>query len=882
MGYNIEYFRNQISMFKLEAFDMKKAIILIQKLRLYYQITKDKNLYYLSVDFVKYCYDKNNLDARILLYKIYFLVMSEENDLTETMKLLKKINSGLRYYKANDIRLYLLIIYEKARIIDNKKQLEKYLKNLKQFSNEYSISYVYQADLMLDNGYSEEEVFLLLKVAVKLNGKSALLYECLYRYFKINKIEMCDFKILNSTIKWAIRKGFNIEDIVKTNIEVLSQNINIKFAIIIYDIVADDELLKAICEYFITNNNLENEAFEFYKTAMKKQMQINGLNKIFITASAYNGYENISNFYMKTYLSNNQIDSDIDSFIFHILLTKEHLAELVNTNKEKIELYIKNLIEKNCFNEYELSAFKYVILNQNEFNLTKEEIIFISKVIFENLFLYKIEMTHSKNECIVIIDTNKNYILKYDINNNKAIIKSASSEFSYYLYNKELDTITSKEIRVKPMIYSYDIDIYLYFYNNNFSSEELYIFLTNYYFDENASNINVKELFTKTLSISSLSQNFRRRINTYLAQINIVDNDFEKALINIDNISYTNISKGFLEKIVLVYCSIDNYKEVKRIIGQNFGNISNDTINLICSMIKSDVDKRLMADIFYKSLKNGNENQLIFETVVNYCDISFKEQLILLRRLNYDNYIFFNKIINNSLQKKYLDEQIEHIFYKVYNHYIEKQSLDSFIELLIYKVIQENYKISDLTIEILLKERKDNLSANNILFIFYNNFKTNDLESFNAVIESIENQNIIFETKNLMCKYFDKSTYFRKYKAFSYITKKYTKVNLWYKIDEQLKYSKIEMEYYKYGYYFAKIIMFYNESIEYYYEEERVNGSIQSEKYYFTQKNDLISMNKIDEFDLINDAIILQSKYLLNECEKNIENLIDIETINHI
>ncbi len=864
-----------------ESFDMIKALVLLHKMRLNIAITNDKELLKLACKFSKYCYNKNSLDTRILLYKIYFESLYDDQDLIETAKILKVINSGLKYYKANDFNLFLQIMYVKSKFSNNEKQIQKTIKVFEEYIDEYSISDVFIADFIIDK--SPDKAYDGLKNAVKKGNKSTLLFECLYKYYSNYLCDSKDIKILNSVIKWAYRNDFSIQNIVEMQISTLCicAAQDVKLTQFLYEYSQNDELLKSICKLYIYRNDMSAKAFSYYKLAVQKQLYVDRLNKVFIMSAYYNNYENISNYHMKTYLINNSIPSDIEAFIYHVILTNSQLIEFIDVLIENVITLVKKIIvEKTVFEDKELTVLKYAMLNYTKLNLTKEELKTISEIVFNNLFLYKLNIPYNNFQKIVIIDKNKATTDSYTIEKNEAVIKSSTAEFSYYLFDDNKKNIEVKNISIKPFIVSLDVDIYLYFYENGYYSDELFIFLTNYFFDQPNSSEYI-DVFNKTNEIQNLNEEFKKRINTYLARINILNNDYKKALDNITLLSYKDISSAFLEKIIEVYLSNQKYQEVKNIVIENFNKLSSETFIKISSSITDTTVLESFSGIFYRAFKNGIDDDVLFKNVITYGNISFDDQLKYYERckaIGYYDEKFLISLLENALDKRIIDSHIESLFIDYFAQTINNVIFRNFTEFMLYKVIKDDYNLSIKTIEFFEEVGHRNISVYYLLFIYYNNNGTDNIDAFNDILSVLEKNELIFVTKEKMKNHYGKHSFFRKYKAFRYDATVDKTVYLHYKIDNK-DYCRVKMRYYKYDCFLAKVLLFYGEKIEYYFEEVSNGGSIVTKSVKFVNKDVNITDDIDDRFDVINNTLILQSKYLLSECEKNIEYIFDIEEI---
>lgn len=870
-----ENVKNLIAEFKRDSFSTKEALILMQKFRLYYQMTHDPKMLKIIMDFSNYCYQKNNLDARILLFSSYFNFLIGED--VQAMKSLKIVNNGARYYKASNKDIFYSLNYIKAKFSVNKKVKEKSIKILYDSLEEYKMNGAYLCDIFLTDLDFEKSYDMLVKT-YKSGNRSAIFYESLYKYFVKTKNLEDSENLIYPLLKWCIRRKIDYSKIVKKKFSSLSYvaSVDINLATKIYKDVQDDDMLFNIVSYYIKEKDVSQKAFEHYFLANKKQILIDDLNKMFIRASYYNGYENISYFYMSTYLRDNNLEDDLKGYVYHILVNNEHLNSLIDIYILDFTNYVKSVIDKEFYKIFDLTTFKYVLLNKDKFDFSEIQIKQIERIVFENLFLYKLEVTGDFAKKALIVEPDMKNLKSYSFTDKTAIIKSSNSEFSYYLYDDNFKSIVHDSVNVTPMLFTHEIDIYLYFYDNGYYSDELFIRLSNYFFEQTYNYKDMIYVLEKTILIERNSSEFNKKINAYLASTYTLLQDYDNALINIDNLDSKELSTPLIEKMLVIYLKTDNLKKVYELINLNYYKISENMILLTLDFLKSEEDFILFSKIFYRAYKDGLNNIKIINVILNYYDFTFNEMLEMIsvcneKNINADK--FFEKAIISAMDKKFINKKIEYVFLKICDNLEDNSLLENYIIFLAYKMLKDDYEIDERTINFIEENTSLSEFSYYILFVYYNNNGTKNEEMFLKVLKEIDNKDVILETKNLMSKHYKNYTYFRKYKAFSYKAKKDKSVFLHYKIDNS-EYKKIEMQYFHFSVFTAKIVMFYGERVEYYFSEVSSHGSTETQKYIYEEKNDFIQTDIMEDYDLINNAIICKNKYLMNDAEIMIEKLL--------
>jgi len=103
--------------------------------------------------------------------------------------------------------------------------------------------------------------------------------------------------------------------------------------------------------------------------------------------------------------------------------------------------------------------------------------------------------------------------------------------------------------------------------------------------------------------------------------------------------------------------------------------------------------------------------------------------------------------------------------------------------------------------------------------------------------------------------------FLEKYQPFLYRNQPGKDIRLNYRIGQARDFANIPMQYLRYGLYTAKLSLFYNETITYYYSEEMPTGSIATKEATHKNTTPYLNENHPDTYFAINNAIIYENMF---------------------
>lgn len=286
-------------------------------------------------------------------------------------------------------------------------------------------------------------------------------------------------------------------------------------------------------------------------------------------------------------------------------------------------------------------------------------------------------------------------------------------------------------------------------------------------------------------------------------------------------------------------------------------------------------------DIAYKISYNeyiqGNFDKTSLNILVNNFTGTLKE-LIKLNKLTTNN---TKKIQETILYKGFITRQQVDDVLEVYISYRSKYDNPTINRIMEYffsaQILIEDFVPTKRYIEILEdivmnSKEKNSLPIELALLKSYSKINVKNKTLAIKLVKKYIKNGIIFPWYFNIVNDEELKITERTMTYFEYNSKSSMKVNFYYKYDYENEYSKIEMKHIVFGLYTCKVVMFYNDLIQYYIQEETREGKKDIKISNIYLKKDIVNREDLfNKFDIINT--IEMSKEVLDEesIEKSIE-----------
>lgn len=277
--------------------------------------------------------------------------------------------------------------------------------------------------------------------------------------------------------------------------------------------------------------------------------------------------------------------------------------------------------------------------------------------------------------------------------------------------------------------------------------------------------------------------------------------------------------------------------------------------------VNSEYSYMMAKSLYDKGLRDQQLLKILSEDYV-----ASLGEMIDLYEVMLENQFVSISLMEKILYKGVLLRTLQERVYKVYKSYRNGDNKPLIIEVM-NRFFAAQILIEDMTgtkglmrifEEDLYKSKYEQAIGLALLKLYQQLGEKNDVISKNLIKNSIKN-GIIFPWFGDLVLPYIKESQFRKAVFFSYHSKSYVDVTLYYRGDGQKQYTKIKMKHVAFGMYIGYFIAFYQDHISYYYEEETIDGikDITESGLYIHEK--LVGpINDYNGFDTINTVIMSQ------------------------
>lgn len=822
--------------------------------------------------------NKNKSDFDILLAIFFFSINIEDKEKIEYFN--NNISKYKKYLKNNDINRYSFYLFLQGLIRSKKSSIRgtnKYIKSLQGIDNNEAKIYIAFLKIITDT--IERDILLNIE-NIENNSfwKNIILYNLFEKKSSFISFEKYTFK---NYIKWSLYKSINIEKSIfrYENSIIFDFNDNI-FNQKIYKEYSLDFILLKICETYLYNNIHTKISYLFFKEAINRQISLPGLNNSYIKACYKNNMEDIGLYPIKQFLKEPNIDLEIISFIYYIILSDKKYNELVTEYKDKILKYARYFLEKGYIGRYYYTIYKYMLDCTLEGNTEEKKIM---NTLYSNNYLYEVYIEDNNAKTIIIKDYDIDNVKEYNIKNNTVVISSSSKDFYYYIFSEDKKEILNCEIKINKLVEGVNGKYFYRFYKAGYRDKFTLINTAKYYLKiDNLDNSKI-ELLENVLEIEDISVSLKMQILLTLGNISFCNKNYKTANDYYSKVLEKYINDRYVDNIIKSYIFCKEYDKSLEIIKKKSNILSYDTLFYVIKAISEENDYGKDIAIFaYKLLLNSMFDDIFLHIVLKDYKCGINEWIELRKNLE-----------NMGIIKKELDEHIlrltvythsinkysEKIFIRLYSEDIDNKAIEYFLNYCMYEAFNGNYIFSDdilYIMEYIFNETKNSIIGYALGHIYLKgDYNLKDKYNvFEKIIENMEIEQLGFKIFENNKDKFKKFSYLYKNKPFIYKASPNKDIYLYYKNINQDKFLYVKMKYFKFGIYIVTLPIFYGEDIEYYFVENMENGNISTKRFFTTNTiNTIFDID--DEYFKINNAFIYTYEGKYNDAHKVIEKLIE-------
>ena len=453
---------------------------------------------------------------------------------------------------------------------------------------------------------------------------------------------------------------------------------------------------------------------------------------------------------------------------------------------------------------------------------------------------------------------------EYEFSSSAPLIIESVDNFSYICMGVGRREIISLPMQIRRLYPQATVEIYKQFYDRGDRRFQVLAYLSSSYLMNPTPD--AIPVFIDILEEKNLPTPYRMKVLTTLGHLH------EDGRAYYNQVDLSTLEGQDLAKILNVYLERQQYEIAAKIIENYYEIIPLQVVyNGLCVL----PDHSGLCKVAYDLLIAGyNDNNLLSYTLEKY-QASYAELVNLANALPSPDSRLDTQILTTSLWMHEYGLHAQLAFWRLHYANLDVEARAQFIELLIGAILSEDFVPEYETIKIMEESLQSEgfylLMALNNLYLSH---KITTMHSSRLITEGIQAQ----EERGILFSVFKEHKpyqhpYLEKYQPFLYKASPGRDIRLYYRINNE--YKSIPMEYLAYGIYTAKLPLFYNETITYYYSEERETGSIATKEY--THKNTIpyLNENHPDKYFAINNALVYEQMFRHEAAHRIAEELVD-------
>ena len=459
------------------------------------------------------------------------------------------------------------------------------------------------------------------------------------------------------------------------------------------------------------------------------------------------------------------------------------------------------------------------------------------------------------------------------------LIIDSTDNFTYVCLDTSRRQIITKPMIIKRVLPQATPKLYRSFYDKGDKRFQVLAYLASHYLIYNSKE--AIPVFEDILQEKLLPVPYRMNLLASLGHMYYKIKNLASALECYRKADLQFLDGHDIALILEAYIQGHEYSIAAQIIDEYHESIPQNTIyESVCQLLDHQAYKGL-AQPGYNLLLSGfyNENLLTF-VLANY-NASQSELVSLSNSLQVPDSRVDIMVLTGGLWSSLYTAVIQKAFRRLYVAKIAQKECSKFVELLVYAILTKDFVPEYETIntmEKIYQENHDNFYLLMALCHVYLVHKIITLRSDKLIPIGITAQ----EDKGILMPAFKSNKpyphpYLEKYQPFIFHAPANKDIRLYYRVGDD-DFRCISMKYLKYGLYSAKLPLFFNETITYYYSEERETGSIDTLQTVHKNTTPYLNENHKDKYFAINNALIYEQMFRHELIEEIAEGLV-YETI---
>jgi len=834
--------------------------------------------------------DKNPNNFKLIFFQaIYSMELGRLDYAEDLLALAAPYRKYLKNENPEDYCLYLYVSWALNKAQGKRRAAAKQLKLLGQYvAAEKDIpgiclmlpGIILIIGAMDGNSNSDlmREASAYLTESYYLGCRSPFLFLALDQYYQS---VITDDRLLLPWLNWALSNELPLDGFLQKHERDLPFAISNQSGIYkrLYEKHPVPWLLQPLCRDLAEENDYSQQAFEYYNKAEKEGLTLPRLELALVFSAFRNGITNLEPSTIERFLSLNirsSINEDLKAFVYSLLVISPPMKYLAGLYKNDLLIFTLSALERKIRREHYPNLYAYLLtLSVTEPGLLKPEIVKEAEnLTWESLFAYKIYLPGA--ESLYVKEKEKEVAAGYKMKAGKAVIKAARPSFTLiFLDGKGRKVLDGSKAVVTKLIHESE-ELLTYFYRKGYGEVDLLIALASYYMGTRESDPNAFEPINRLLTKPGLSAFFKTKVNIYLGNLTSADERCAE--------------DKYIEPMLKAFMQNEDFERASGLILKRPGCISDKAMFFALKGLAGDRRYHQLAGVkAYGLLINSWQDEQLLDHTLKYYQGSQEEWQALSKALS--SIPVFKpeldiRILKNCVLTHKMDEGSQRVFVRMFNNDPDNPVMEDFIYYCVYEVLINNFKPLYETLGILEKiYLSRSLSKGNSwlayalsqVYLKHKIITFHSDEILSLTVKEMEKEGLLMPVFKESKDKISGEPYIEKNQTFMYKTLPGRRVFIYYRFADKEAFSARPMEYLRYGLYHAKLPLFYNEKISYYFSEEMDTGSINTKEY--TLRNERIpSLEKIPTEDLyfkINSAVVHEQMLQYDKAEEILEGLIE-------
>ncbi|MCL2699731.1 MAG: DUF5717 family protein, partial [Defluviitaleaceae bacterium] len=625
----------------------------------------------------------------------------------------------------------------------------------------------------------------------------------------------------------------------------------------------------------ISRLDYSETAYRYYYDAETKQLSVPKLQQTLMRSAFHGNREEVGRYTMEQFLKSgfNESDERLKAYVYHIMLTSKKMRDFIPEFAGDILKFTEQSIESGLQGRYYNSLYRYYL----EHDADPEYAAKAAEVLLGDIFTYKVTAKDPHVKHIWVIEKEKRDMPSYEINEGEAIVKAASEHFSYVCFSDGVKHIIDERIKITKMVENADIGLYAAFYAQGHRQPEILIALARHSLSQNEMSENSADVLEAAAEVKGLSTAFKMQINARLGNYYYDRGESARALEFYRDVDENYLNDKYIERMLTVFINTDEYHKAAWLIAKKAHCISDKVLfQAIKTLAKSAPDcAEHIAPSAYDLLLGSWYDKALIKVVTNHykgSQAEWEELNKVLNQLSAPDGSLDDMILYNAIWIRKPNAEAQKVFARCYRDDPDSELVGMFAYYLAFELLVNDMKPEYDTVNILeavfLKCRDRILGyALSNMYMFHGVTTLNSDEVLARTLGFMERDGFILPiVKNSQDKRV-RTPYIEKYQTFIYKGLPDKDVRLYYRADGETEYRGLEMQYFRFGIYYAIVPHFYGEKLRYYFSEEMQTGSITTKEGELDNSQVYLDEVQADQYYVINNALIYASMFKYGKVE---------------